>query len=508
MKNLLLFLLCVFSMASYSQNKSGYTWIVGMNGAYGKFDGSINPPQIGNLYNVSMPNYPYIFDGGHSNICDSSTGRIIFICNGMVVYDTIGNIIDQGDSLVPNNIYTLNAYPSSNITQSSIILPKGTNRQYYVFIPTVSDSLYDVLWNNPNSIKAPFDLIMYNVVDMNANSGMGKVIIKNKKLLSGIEMNKCMMQACRHSNGVDWWLLKQGAYNTNEIIRFLVTNDSIYGPYIQNFTTPKYGYADLTGQIVFSKDGNKFAAVQGMSNTLFLADFDRCTGELSNQKVIHVPIDSTSYGYLDSLGNRDSISGGVCFSPNGQFVYISKFWNLYQYEINEPDSSLAWYNIKRGTDTTWNAFEYYHSLQLGADNKIYIGKWGGSLRQFSVIDSPDVKGSGCSFCRKCFRVDSAFGGLTTPPNMPDYTLGADTSKPCWPLQNQNVKEKVNEWVVYPNPTHNKLIIQQAQGEQKIMYNAIGQVLFTTLKDEIDVSHFPKGLYFISCAHKTKKVLVD
>jgi hypothetical protein len=506
MKNILLILLCGISLVLYSQNKSGYTWIVGNNASYAKFDGSTNLPQIGSVYYMTMPNYPYIFGGGHSNICDSSTGKIILICNGMVVYDTLGNIIDHGDSLVPNKIYTLNAYPSSDIPQSSIILPKDNINEYYIFISTVSDSMYNATWGVAS--QAPFDLLVYNVVDMNANGGMGKVIIKNKKLLSGIEMNKCMMQACRHSNGVDWWLLKQGAYNTNEIIRFLVTKDSIYGPYTQNFALPKYGYYDLTGQMAFSKDGKKFAAVQGKSNTLFLADFNRCTGELSNEKVIRIPIDSTSYGYMDSLGARDSISGGVCFSPNGSFIYISKWWNLYQYEINEPDSALAWYNIKRGTDTTWNAFEFYLSLQLGADNKIYIGKWGGSLRQFSVIDSPDVKGSGCNFCRKCFRVDSALGGLTTPPNMPDYTLGADTSKPCWPLQNQNVKEKVNEWVVYPNPTCNKLIIQQAQGKQKIMYNAIGQVLFTTLNDEIDVSHFPKGLYFISCAHKTKKVLVD
>ncbi|QLH45495.1 MAG: hypothetical protein HWD58_07720 [Bacteroidota bacterium] len=48
--------------------------------------------------------------------------------------------------------------------------------------------------------------------------------------MSGKEMHKIGMMACRHANGRDWWLLKQGQYDTNQVIRFLVTPDSIAGP--------------------------------------------------------------------------------------------------------------------------------------------------------------------------------------------------------------------------------------------------------------------------------------
>ncbi|MBK9482958.1 MAG: hypothetical protein IPO02_13450 [Bacteroidetes bacterium] len=50
----------------------------------------------------------------------------------------------------------------------------------------------------------------------------------------------------------------------------------------------------------------------------------------------------------------------------------------------------------------------------------------------SVIDKPDVKGSGCQFCRKCFRLDNVYTGFNGPPNMPDYNLGAG-GVVCWPV---------------------------------------------------------------------------
>lgn len=507
MKNLILiFILLPFFVSA--QNKSGYSWLFGINGQIATFFGDTSRPQTSQLFwNGISPNYPYIFSFGHSNICDSLSGALKFLCNGMQVFDTIGNIIENGDSLVPEQIYLKNTYPDAPFTQGSIILPKDTDDTYYVIIPTVSDSAYNLYWTNATGTKFPYDEIFVHVVDMKANGGMGKVISKNKILLSNIELSATMMQACRHSNGRDWWLLKQGL-NSNIIYRFLVTNDTIKGPYVQSFAEPNFGFYEGTGQNCFNKNGKKYAALKGKSNKLFLADFDRCTGELSNPKVFNIPIDSTGYGYLDSLNWRDTMSTGVCFSNSGQFIYISKKTNIYQFEYGENDSSLAWYNVKRGADTTWAAFENYGQLALGPDQRIYIGKGGGGFKQLSVIDKPDEKGAACSFCRKCLRIDSGAGGSTAPPNMPDYTLAADTTSPCWPLQNENVKEERKELEVYPNPAYDRIVIKNAAGKQKILFNTLGQILFTTYQDEIDISHWVKGLYFIKCGNYAKKLLVE
>ena len=352
------------------------------------------------------------------------------------------------------------------------------------------------------------DRLQYNVVDMNLNNGLGKVILKNKMFLQGVALYKTMMQACRHSNGVDWWLLKQGEYDTNRIYRFLVKADTIEGPWIQNFAEPKYPSYDLTGQYAFTKDGTKFASIQGKINKLFIADFDRCTGELNNLVVRNVPIDSTTIPNAGPSYLMDSISNGVCFSSNGKYVYITKRYNIYQYELDDPDSNSAWYSVQHGPDTTYQKFQYYAHQALGIDGRIYIGNWGGQHKQMSVINKPDIKGAGCQFCRKCFRIDTNLAiGITAPPNMPDYTLGA-SGQVCWPLQSVSVREQSELWEIYPNPATTIFYIKNAAGKKKALYNMIGTKLFSTYKDEIDIKKYAKGIYFIRCEGVSKKVIIE
>jgi hypothetical protein len=488
-----------------AQNKSGYSWIVGHNASFCRYDGSQVAPIAGQKFSITHPNSPMLFTNGTSNICDTSNGSFVILSNGMQVFDSLGYLIENGDSLQPAKIYIHNAYPNSPYTQGSLILPKGNNKEYYVFIPSMTDSVYDLYVLNPNSAKVPFDILRYNVVDMKLNGGSGKVVKKNRVLLKNVELSKVMMQACKHANGVDWWLLKH-ALDDNTIYRFLVTKDSVYGPFIQTFAQPKWGTFDLFGQSAFSKDGKKYGAVMGKSNKLFLADFDRCSGELNNPKVLNTPIDSTTWAYWDDQGVRDSLSNGICFSANNQFVYISKRWNIYQYELNQTDSSLAWYRVKHGTDTTLLQFEYYGQLYRAPNNRIYIGKIGGSFTQFSVIDNPDNKGVACNFCRKCFRIDTANGGLTSPPNMPDYELGPDTSKPCWPLSHVQV-EKPNHFEIYPNPANSTIIVEYtcaSKGNFELI-NSLGQVVLATelgdgrMKVQLNVHGLTSGMYYYKCS---------
>ena len=497
----------LFIIQCNAQNKSGYSFVFGINGQIANFVGDTSRPTTRQLfYNGQSPNYPYIFAKGHSNICDSASGKLLLLCNGMQLFDTLGNIVENGDTLVPFKPYNHNFYHHSTSPQSSLILPKGNNGEYYVFITTLSDTSYDK-WTQPSASIAPNDMLLYNVVDMNANGGMGKVTKKSIPLLTNTEMSRTGMQTCRHSNGVDWWLLKKTGLEENNITSFLVTKDSILGPFYQTFTEPNYEIFDAYGQSCFSKDGKKYAQVFGKSNKLFMADFDRCTGELSNPKVYTIPIDSSGTPQLDVNGYRDSLVCGGCFSPNGNYFYITRRYNIYQFEYNEPDSSLAWYHVKQGMDTTWGNFEYYFSLQLGIDNRIYIGKEGGSFKQLSVIDKPDEKGVACSFCRKCLRIDNGAGGSSTLSNIPDFNLGADSSKPCYPLHNYELQITNYELEVYPNPSSEKFYIKcKNSNSKKDLFNSVGQLIISTKESEIDVSRLPSGLYFIKCEGVSKKVI--
>jgi hypothetical protein len=509
MKHYFQLILVILNFTSLAQNKSGNSWLFGGPFATNAiFTDTSRPAMLGKYANP----YTY-FIQGHSNICDSATGKLLFSCNGMVLYDSNCVKMENGDSLVPVKAYTHNAFPNGMLTQNSLILPKGNNGLYYVFVISVTDSLYNAVWiTQLGSERAPFNLLMYHIVDINANNGLGKVISKNNVLLSGKEMHKIGMMACRHANGRDWWLLKQGQYDTNQVIRFLVTPDSIAGPWIQNVnmtdpaTYPKAW--DLSGQYAFSADGSKFAYVKQKCQQLYLADFDRCTGELYNSKLINIPIDTTPSP--DPKYKYDSLLNGVAFSSNGQFVYISKRWNIYQYEHNEPDSSLAWYHIIQGPDTAMLYFQKYSSLHRGIDGRIYIGNGSAQLKQMSVIDKPDIKGVGCQFCRKCFRLDdTTFMGFGAPPDMPDFNLGA-SGQVCWPLSSEGVSVSVGveELVVYPNPSSTVFYINNKKGKKKELYTMLGELLFTTTKNEIEVSSFSKGVYFLKCEGEMRKVVIE
>jgi len=493
-----------------AQHKGGYFWVVGANASFGQFDGSTNRPAVGQLFNAASPDFPYVFLSAASNICDSATGKLLFFTNGMKLWDTAGNVMSNGDSLMPLKAFTQNNPPLLGQTQGSLILPKGSTGKYYVFIPTVSDSTYDWYWTGASGLpNAPFDMLYVNEVDMQANNGLGTVVSKNKKLLHDKELYKTGMQACRHANGYDWWLLKQGGYGKNEIIRFLVTKDSIYGPYIQIFADPEFSYKDLSGQISFSSDGKNLVSSFGTLNKMFLADFDRCSGLLSNPKVINIPIDSTTIPNPLPWYVMDSVVGGVAFSPNGQFIYVSKRFNIYQYEPGQPDSSLAWVRIKHGEDTTYAKFQYYHHLYPGPDGRMYIGNEGGTAKQFSVIDYPNLKGTACGFCRKCFRNESALGGLNAPPNMPNFNLGPDVSKPCWPL-GLTEAEAVPP-VVYPNPSDGLLWVEGDTDQPLRLLDLSGRdikvadELISSRKHRLDLHQLPPGLYVLRVGNKAVMV---
>lgn len=505
MKRILIYavVFCVLNYYSSAQNKSGHQWIFGAAGMVrAEFTGTSRPD-----VKLLFPNAPYYCTQGHSNICDSATGRLLFSCNGMILYDSNGVIIENGDSLVPPEAYDYDFF----YTQNSLILPKGSNGLYYVFITTFSDSNYVNQWLG-GSNKAPYDLLLYNIVDMNANGGLGKVVEKNRVLLEHVELHKIRMQACRHHNGRDWWLLKQGRYGTNEIYRFLVRPDTIMGPFVQTFPSPAYSSFDLMGQMAFSPDGAKLALVHCKMQELFFADFDRCSGKLSNPKIVGIPTDSTGIPNAAPQYIMDSVIGGVCFSPNNNFVYVSKRYNIYQYEWNEPDSSLAWYRVQHGPDTTHLKFQYYNSLHNGPDGRIYIGNWGGGYKQMSVIDYPDIKGAGAGFCRKCFRIsDTSFTAFVSPPGLPDFNLGA-ASGICWPLNSSeigDVSAVADEMLeVYPNPTNSVIYIKNKKGKKKELFTMLGELLFTTTKDEIEVYNLPKGIYLLRYESQVRKVVVE
>ncbi len=472
----------------FSQSKRGNQWMTG-RGTTVMFNNNVVTTKY-----IAITPWHYFTDG-NSAVCDTN-GNLILSSDGYNIYDSVGNYIDEGDTLIPKDFY-IDQDGWSGYSQTSIFLPMDSNKYYFV-TPTMSDARFADC--NANS-HCYFDLLLYNVIDMNANGGAGKVVKRMQPIMENAELRKTQMMACRHSNGKDWWLLKH-AESGNTIYKFLFTQDSVYDKGFQHFDEPVWGVWDIYGQSCFSKDGSKYASSShGSSNgKVFLADFDRCYGILSNPKVITMPKGSQYNPGAPSDSER--LAKGVAFSPNNDFLYVIGQFNIWQFDF--ADSS--WFHVA-GMDTTFNKFQHYDASYYGADDKLYIGNFGGTSKQMSRIDSPNVKGAGCSFCPRCLRLDSLgmYAAAGTPPCMPNYSLGAQE---CWALGNDEFLMLNDELEVYPNPVSGVLYIKTESKGKRELYNAVGQLIYSTDKNEIDVSRYASGVYYVKLGNNNRKIIVD
>ncbi len=62
--------------------------------------------------------------------------------------------------------------------------------------------------------------------------------------------------------------------------------------------------------------------------------------------------------------------------------------------------------------------------------------------------------------------------------------------------------------LYPNPANSVLYMQTTSKQKRELYNYTGQLLFTTAENKIDVSKYPRGLYFVKCGAEVIKVILE
>jgi hypothetical protein len=212
-KSIVLILFILFASYLNAQEfKRSWSWVTGYSGNRVFFKNGFIKTSIG------LNSLKY-FTAGNSCI-SSSDGNLLLTSSGFDLFDSAGNIIDNGGQLIPENYYT-NQSGSSFGSQTSIILPMDSSI-YYFITPTFSNTRFNECYNNNGNCY--FDLLLYNLIDMNANGGLGKVTKRMVPLMQNANLRKTQMMACRHGNGKDWWLLKNEGDNA-DVHTFLFTQD-------------------------------------------------------------------------------------------------------------------------------------------------------------------------------------------------------------------------------------------------------------------------------------------
>lgn len=430
-------------------------------------------------------------------------GNLLFYTNNCTVFDKNYEVMENGEGLNPGQIqtYWCNVNPFANPNDNSvIILPQPGNEQLF----QIFHWDYEAFNIGQPTQFGPLHLY-HTVVDMSQNNGLGKVVSKNN-LIIGDTLSSCALQAVRHANGRDWWVLAP-EFNGNCYYKILLDPSGLQIADKQCIGSNwgKYG----GGSALFTNDGARYVRCD-IEYGLNLFDFDRCTGQLSNP--VHIPI-----------GPQGAFSiNCMTLSPSGRFAYYHTLKQIFQYDLEAADiaASKTLVATYDGFKSAANSTDFYKS-QLAPDGKIYINSFG-PVYHLHVIEHPDSAGLACEVRQHAIELPNRH--FAAMPSYPDYRLGALTGSPCDTiiLGSLTPHHPASRMVIYPNPSVGDITIEYKGGFKIVrtdLLDTTGKVVFTdwqqgtTIRIRAQMQHHKPGLYLLKITDErgrldVKKIILE
>jgi len=368
---------------------------------------------------------------GSATMSDTA-GNLLFYTDGVRVWNKNHQIMPHGDSLE-------NSYGHVEPTQVIVVPKPGINNLYYIFY---------TLYRSLTTVE-----LVYAIVDMNQQGGVGDVVSKQNHILNGATEK---ITAIPKTKSTDIWIITT-KFQTNSFYVYLLSNsgmDTIPQGVYNLGKVDNIGISYLKPSLDGTKLSAAFCAQDNTNNGgIELLDFDNNTGIISNPLVF-------PSCYCESYG--------VQFSPDGNKLYSAVHyigtWGyeagnaIYQYSLKSGDSTSI-INSKILLDSIWKidtvnynpVFNFCYALQLGSDGKIYGSK--NQVPYLRAINYPNADGISCSL------VDSAVDlkGRICQSGFPEFLSSyfyTDTSTGI--LEQTIQKEIIN---VYPNPIINTATIE-------------------------------------------------
>ena len=336
-------------------------------GDHSGLDFNTQPPSI-------LKDCKFYSEEGSGSIADS-TGMLLFYSQGDTIWNKHHQIMENGTGLSYNG--------STSSPSAAVIVNHPLSKKYYIF-------------NSGQKTKTIPENVFYSVIDMEANNGNGKVVVKRKLLVNNSAEKIALV---KHSNDTDIWVaIKQGLSDT--LFIFLLTKNGISNEVIKhNIYLQTYG----VGQMKFSPNGKYLAfgnnGNQPSDSSCYLYNFNNRNGDVFNQRKLLVK------------------SYGIEFSPNSKYLYC-KMPNygkqgLIQCPIKNiktnfrPDSNCFHLDFKRGNG----------SIQLAPNGKIY-GNFGDTF--LMEINMPNYKGARCEYKLDGQKIFTLFYKFGTTIGLPSF----------------------------------------------------------------------------------------
>jgi Secretion system C-terminal sorting domain len=352
----------------------------------------------------------------NASICDTA-GNFLFYSNGCVLADSSFKYIPGAGKINNGSFWAENCESFNPNISDGYVFVNGC------WILPVAEKKFKVLYADQNNNNYHTSGIRYTSVIQNEQTLQ----------LSGYNVDKYLIESdlspekraiVRHANGRDWWFVNNSYANKDFFVSYIDSSENVYQP--QKYDFPELPLQKFTGggQSVFAPDGTVYACFDHR-NLCQIYDFNRCSGDLSNVRLVH-PI----MGY-------DSISPvtGIAISPNSRFVYLMTATIITQYDLQASNIEISATVVAVrdnwvGTTSLGNP-DYppsFYQSQLGPDGKIYVFNAAGR-RTFAVIESPDSLGLACNVIQHKYNFPQ-WGVVRQPPRFPNFRLGAMVGSPC------------------------------------------------------------------------------
>jgi hypothetical protein len=460
-----------------SQNKSGHQWLLE---GFTQMDFTSGKLVIKTL--TPTPSYGI---GSHSTTYSDTLGNILLSTGGCFILNKKFKLLEGGDSI--NSSFTYRGWCKGNadgdfpLPQNNIILPFPDSPHLKIILNL------DFNFAPDRSLPpVPYN-IYYHIVDMTQNSGLGKVK-EWKKVAISDTLSRGYIQAIKHKNGKNWWLLVP-KLNSNCMLISEITSTGLSAPKKYCLGRPWINIDDASNQIDASPDGSMIARVSNR-NYAMIYKFNNTDGSLSNPIELTFPIQDT-IAYLR----------GICFSANSRYLYIASKYQLFQYDTkatNIQQSMKVVGDINNIPLTIEKGLLRF--LKLAPDGKIYIS---GPIshRYLSVINRPNCPGILCDFKPHAVELP-AFNYNGLPNNVIFEILPANYTCDSLPSPTQELPESIT---LSPNPTQGTININTTTAfDSYIIINAMGQAVqsgkWNAAQSEIDVAALPEGIYFVQLIH--------
>lgn len=447
---------------------------------------------------------PFSFNRTSVSPCDQN-GNVLFYSNGFLVGIPDSLIAINGDSL---------SVTANSISSSLLVIyehgPGGP--EMMVAIPNPGDSSQFILVHTTHfynfgvpCVFCPLE-IYASKVELDSIPSQVVVFEKNSLLLSDTLLGSVL--AVKHANGRDWWVVIP-TYDFSYYAILIYPNGILVSKH--PFPGPFSNINHSVWQCNFSQNGDLYAF--NLSDQILLYDFDRCSGLMSNMRLIP---------YLE---NTD-IFIGCSFSPDGHWLYASNGLKLWRYDVTSSNPAASRQDLFSADSAYWdtvaNLPTYFNTHFLSQDGTIKINSQS-TVHHFSTIKNPNA----ISPLDINFEYMGTFHRPTAAPtktNHPNYFLGPVAGSICDSL-NLTTSIKPHEtqlFEVYPNPSKNALFVRYNpltdSGAYIKFLDAMGKEIKTwnlsiwTSEQKLTLPELPPGVYmatlYVKGQQLSKKIIIE